>query len=298
MSLYSNFETEFTRQYSANVIMRNQQQKARTRGTCYEESITGEMAFIETILPLTSVTNNQGRLATTILQDTTFERRSLAINDAYTAQGVDSFDKVRILIDADSQLAENQVRTINRQFDDYVIAAFNATAFAGKTGTTPIALPGAQIVAVNSWKFGTGSGNVGLTVSKFLEAKYLLDSAEAPEEDRYAMVSPHGLSDMLATTEATSAEYSEVKALMKGEINEFAGFNIIRSARLTTDGNGYRLLPFWQKNAMGIGIAKDITAEVTMRPDLRNSWQILTKLQMGVTRMQENGVVIARCFES
>lgn len=298
MSLYSNFEQEFTRQYSANVIMRNQQMRARLRGTCYEESVTGEMAFIETILPLTSVTNNQGRLATTILQETTFERRSLSIQDAYTAQGVDAFDKVKILIDADSQLAADQVRTINRQFDDYVIAAFDATAYAGKTGTTPLTLPSAQQVAVNSWKFGTGSGNVGLTVSKVLEAKYILDSNEAPEEDRFALISPHALSDLLATTEVTSAEYSEVKALMRGEIDEFAGFRFIRSARLGLDSSSNRKNIFWQKDSMGIGIAKDITAEVTMRPDLRNSWQILTKLQMGVSRLQENGVVVVACLES
>ena len=102
--------------------------------------------------------------------------------------------------------------------DDEIISAVSGNAFGGETGSTTIALPGAQAI--------TEASTGGLTIAKLRSAKEILDSASVdPSIPRTIVVGPKQITDLLGTTEVTSSDFNTVKALANGEINQFMGFS-------------------------------------------------------------------------
>jgi hypothetical protein len=187
-----------------------------------------------------------------------------------------------------------------------VINAFFVNAYTGKDGSTVAPWPSGDpalapakpgtVVAVNSWAYGNGAGNAGLTISKVIEAKVALDAAEGDEnEPRYMVTTAQQVGNMLATTEATSADYNSVKALVNGEINTFLGFNWIRIERLLLDGNGYRRCAAYRRSAMGFGVAKEIWGRITERADKSYSTYVYTAMSIGAARLEECKLVEIKC---
>ena len=189
-----------------------------------------------------------------------------------------------------------------------IVAAFFGVAYTGHSGSTAVTWPngnaesvptqpGGTQILVNDWTYGNGSGNVGLTVSKLISASVALDAAEGDEmEERYIAVAAKQKGNLLATTEATSADYNTVRALYDGKIDTFMGFKFVHSERLQLDGNGYTRVPAWRKSAMGLGIAKDISGQIAPRPDKRFSWFVYADMSIGAARLEEAKLVEIKCL--
>jgi hypothetical protein len=189
---------------------------------------------------------------------------------------------------------------MGRAMDDVIIASFDATALTGEDGATPIAFPGGNEVAVNSWAYGTGTGNSGLTISKLIEAKVFLDGQEAgvdPDEPRYIACTSRQIGNLLATTETTSADYNNVKALVEGNIDKFMGFSFIRTERLPLASAGVRKTFAWVQSGVGLGVGADITARISERSDKRYSMYAYFQMAIGASRLEEAKVVRILCAE-
>jgi hypothetical protein len=59
----------------------------------------------------------------------------------------------------------------------------------------------------------------------------LFDDNEVDENDRFALLAPQQLSDLLAVEEVTSSDYNAVKTLVAGQIDTFLGFKFIKMGR-------------------------------------------------------------------
>jgi hypothetical protein len=98
---------------------------------------------------------------------------------------------------------------MGRAMDDAIIAAATGTAYSGVAGGTSVSLPAGNKVA---------HGGVGLSVTKLLNAKEILDANDIdPDEPRFLVCSAGQLADLLAITQITSADYNSVKALVDGQ---------------------------------------------------------------------------------
>ena len=291
--------TAFVQQYSGNVQHLVQQKGSRLRRAVdIENDITGKTAFFDQIGSVAArrVTQRHGDSP---LNNTPHARRRVALWDYDTGDLIDKVDKVRTLIDPTNAYAVAHANAMGRGMDDEIITAAFATAYTGEDGSTAVTFPAGQQIAVNSWTYGTGSGNAGLTISKLIEAKTLLDEAEADEdEQRFIACSGKQIANLLATTETTSADYNTVKALVEGRINHFMGFDFIRTQRLLTDSNSYRRVMAWNKSGIRLGIGQDIRARVTERSDKRFSMYAYYCMTIGATRMEEEKVVEIKCLES
>ncbi len=296
----------FVQQFTGNVRFLAQQEDTRFRGAVLEDTITGESAYMEQVAP-TAARPIQSRHADTPIMNTQHLRRRVAPYGWNWGDLVDRLDKVRLLIDPASAYARNAAFAMKRAFDDVIIAGFFGNAYVGHTGSiqlawpngnaesTPPQNPGTQ-VAVNDWTYGNGSGNAGLTISKLISAMVALDAAEGDEEEeRYIALGARQKGQLLATTEATSADYNDVRALVDGKLKRFMGFSIIHSERLQTNSSGYWRIPAWRKSAMGIGLAQDIQGNVAQRPDKNFSWQVYTDMSVGATRLEEPKLVEIIC---
>jgi hypothetical protein len=296
----------FVLQFGANVMELAQQRVSRFKGHVYEDQITGEAAYLEQLAP-TAARKVTARHADSPMMNSQWLRRRIAPYDYDWGDLIDRLDKVRLLIDPESHYTRNAGRALGRAYDDEIIAAGFGTAWAGHAGSIAItwpngntesnpAQPGGTQIAVNDWTFGNGSGNAGLTISKLISAKVALDQAEVDEdEERYLAATGRQLGNLLATTEATSSDYNTVKALVRGELDEFLGFKIIRSERLLVNALGQTRCMAWGRMGLGLGVAKDISPQAGPRPDKRFAQYIYCDMSIGAARLEEARVVEVIC---
>ncbi len=302
----------FVQQFTGNVAFLAQQMVSRFRGRTIEDMITGESAYLEQVAP-TAAQKITARHSDSPIMNTQHLRRRIAPYDYGWGDLVDNLDKVKLLIDPASTYARNAAMAMSRAQDDEIIQAMWAVAYTGHSGSTTVTWPNGNAestptapagtqVAVNSWAYGNGTGDAGLTISKLIEAMVALDAAEGDEnEERYTAWSAKQKGNILATTEATLKEYGvskdDVNALRDGKVVRIVGFEVIHSERLLLNGSSHRRVPAWRKSAMGLGIAKDISGRMAERPDKRFSMYVYTDMSIGASRLEEAKLVEIICDE-
>jgi len=281
--------TAMVEQYKANIDMLSQQKGSRLRNAVRNETVVGENAFFDQIAATTAQLKTTRHMDTP-QTDTPHARRRVSLADYVWADFVDKEDLVRTLIDPTSPYAVNAVNAFGRAMDDVIIAAALGTAYTGKAGgTATIMLPAQQIA----------EGNTGLTVAKLIQAKGLFWSNDV-EEDEELFLCCRGkqLEDLLATTQVTSSDYNTVKALVKGEVDQYMGFTFIRSQRISTDANDIALCFAWARSGIALGLGADIHTRISERADKNYLTQVWCGMTIGATRMEEVKVVEIGCDET
>ncbi len=234
-----------------------------------------------------------GRNAPLVGQDVSADRRWVYPNDREIVRWVNSFDKLRMLIDPASEFMKGVAAGMARAEDDIIIDAFFATAQTGVSGGTSTSHSNQVTVSIG----GTTSG---LNVDKLLLAKRLLAAAHVdPSEEIYCAVAARQVEDLLKQAQVTSGDFNSVKPLVDGKVTRFLGINFIPSERLNTDGSGYRRVPVWVKSGMHLGVWGEVNHDITLRKDLSSQpLQIYSRFTMGATRVEENRVVEIVCNEA
>jgi len=285
--------TAFVKQYSGNVQLLSQQQGSRFRHAVREESQEGKHGFYDQI-GATTARKRTERHGDTPLISTPHGRRRVGLVDYDWADLIDNMDKVRMLIDPTSPYALNASWAMGRATDEEIIAAFTATSYTGEEGSTPVTFPAAQKIDIS----GT------LTLAYLLKAKEMLDAAEVDENiKRYFTCSANILSDLLVIEKITSADYQTIKALVHGEINQFLGFEFIRSEKLPLDrngaggGSGDRSCFAWAEDGMLLAVGQNPVGRISERDDKNYSTQVFYSQSLGSTRMEEKKIVEVICQE-
>ncbi len=289
----SQITTSFVEQYSSNIAMLSQQMGSKLRSSVDVETVTGKNAFFDQV-GVTAAQLRTSRHGDTPQIDTPHSRRRLSLADYEWADLVDDVDKVRMLVDPTSSYARAAAAAMNRAMDDVIITAFNASANTGVAGGTSTALPSGQ-------KTATSDQSDGLTIAKLLAAKKILDNNDVdPSLKRYIVCGPQQISDLLGTTQVTSADYNVVRALATGAINSYLGFEFIMSTRLNKDATytSDRLVFAYTEDAIKLGIGKDISAKISERADKSYSTQVYYAMSLGAVRMEEEKVVQIPCHEA
>lgn len=287
--------TAFVQQYKDNMYMLSQQKGSRLRdAVTLETGVVGKSVFIDQF-GATSMQQKTGRHTDTPLISTPFSRRKIDIAPYEWADLTDNPDIVRTLNDPTNKLVMAGMAAAGRTIDDIVIASAFATAYTGETGSTTVAFPASQQVAVNDHNFDSGTGDVGLTVGKLIAAKTILDENEVESEDRYICAPSRQINNLLTNAEVTSADYNTIKALVRGEVDTYLGFNFIRSEQIDVDDNGdYRVMA-WQKKGLALAIGRDVTGRISERDDKSYATQVYFELDMGASRLEEERVVEIKC---
>lgn len=199
-----------------------------------------------------------------------------------------------------SELMQAHDMAYGRLLDQTIIDAALGTAYTGETGTTAVTFPTDQEVAVNYVASGAAA-NSGLTVEKLIQAKYLFDVNDVPEEDpKFIAVSAKQLQDLLNQQKVTSADYNTIRALVAGEINSFLGFTFIRvSAGFFpyNSGTDVRKIVAWARSGLKLSDAGK-KGHIDILPDRSHAIQIRSVASVGATRMEEEKVVGIFCDES
>jgi len=280
--------TAFVEQYKSNVFHLAQQKGSRLRDAVRTETVTGKSHFFERIGSV-AAQKRTSRHSDTPRMDTPHSRRKVTMDDYDWADLIDNEDKVRMLISPQSEYAMAGAWAMGRAMDDAIIAAATGNAYGGVSGGTAIALPAGQKVA---------HGGTGLSVAKLISAKEILDGSDVdPDEERYLIVTSKQISDMLAITEITSADYNSVKALVAGQVDTFMGFKFIRTERLGLDSNSDRQVLAFCKSGIGLAVGSDVSTRISERADKNYATQVFLSMTIGATRVEDEKVVEIACNE-
>lgn len=268
--------TAMVEQYKSNVLMLAQQKGSKLRGTVRSEMVTGKNAYFERIGAVDMV-DATSRHDDTPQIDTPHSRRRVSLTTSRFADLIDNADKVRTLIDPTSPYAMNAAWAAGRKMDAVIVAALAGNAYAGVAGATTVALPSAQKVAAAS---------AGLTVAKLISAKEILLAADVDPEMLTCAINPAGLTDLLSTTQVTSADYNSVKALVQGAIDTFMGFKFVVSTQVTA------LKAYcYAKNAAVLAVGSEPVVRISERADKNYATQVFVEMDIGATRVEDEGVV-------
>ena len=275
----------FVQQFQDNLIHLAQQKGSRLRSSVNEQSVTGEKFNFERLGTVAAVVKSSRHTNTPVLE-VPHSRRVATMTDYHWADMIDDEDKVRMLITPESHYARSGAASMARAFDDLIIAAATGNAVDGDGSN--VALPAGQKIA---------HGSAGLTLAKLISAKEILDGNEVDDEERFFVLGSQQVSNLLNTTEVKSADYNSIKALVRGDIDTFMGFKFLRSERLNLASTQRKCFAF-TKGAMGLGIGKDVTTKIDLRPDKSYAHQVYLSFVAGATRVQDECVVEVLCTES
>jgi len=286
--------TAMVQEYKSGIEILYQQKRSKLREAVRVEPVEGKYAFFDQIASV-EAKNKTTRHADLEVVSTPHKRRRVAPVDKYVADYIDQEDLYKILNNPTNAYAMNFAMALNRAIDKEIISAALGNAYTGETGSVLVPFDDANMTVAVTVGDSTATG---MNLGKLRAAKEILDENEAPDDERYIVIAPKQLMELLATTEVTSADYNTVKALVAGDLDTFLGFKFIKSNKLSTDANQYRECLFWHKNALLLGIGREIGASIDPVPQKGQSLLIQAWLGMGATRMQEEGVGKILCAES
>jgi hypothetical protein len=297
----ANVVTWYAQEYAKVINLLVQQRQSRLRKAVTEQRYEGvggqpvDQIGLISMQPVTSRFQPMGRV------DAPTNARWVYPGDYDLPQLLDSFDKLRLIVDPKGKMVEAAIAAAQRQIDDTIIAAFSATAKTGQTGTGS---------ATNNTFVSVQQGATsptGLTVAKLRQAKMLLMQQEAIDpggdmddgQEIYFIAGARQLDNLLAEAQVVSSDFNSTEEgrpiLRDGKIERFLGVNFIRSERLLTgtdDQSGTSTQCFmWTKEGMHLGLWNDIATDIAQRKDLQGlPWQAYIYMTIGATRLEENRV--------
>jgi hypothetical protein len=278
-------DTLFVNQYQNTMRLLCQQADSRLEGTTIPPvKQEGEYLYWERLGATEAVELVTRHSDTPNIEQDHSRRRSSATPYVWSTL-LDRADAGRMLVDPKGPYQQAGKNAMNRRKDRIILAALGGNAYGGKTGTTTIALPAAQKV---------GHGGVGMTIAKLLNAKQLLDEAEAPREDRYFVCPSESIIDLLGTTEITNADYNTVRALATGQIDTFLGFKFIQTELIYLENSSSTTTWYcyaYCKGAIGFGTINDVQVRLTEESTKNFAWQPWIEMDMGATRVEDEMVI-------
>jgi hypothetical protein len=111
-----------------------------------------------------------------------------------------------------------------------------------------------------------GSSTSVFNVETLLQAREVLNDNGVPPDNRYCLLTPSQMSQLLNDPKATSADYVTLKALVNGEINTYMGFRFIEIEKRDEGGlprtSDSATAFFFHGDSIGMAIAVDENTRV------------------------------------
>ena len=245
-------------------------------GVIKNKSATSELQTMAGISDTTSLTSGTWYGTTDVTM--AHSNVSATINTYATGEYIDDFDSLKTNIDLRSAYAESIAGAMNRAVDGEIIASLDAVANADLAG-------GAIIDCTDTATFDK---------TAILTAKKQLDSKSVPQSDRFLVLSPQGLNDLMSASSIVSSDFGVIsnEALQTGNIGSLFGFNIIMSNELTatkTPNSGIACYAF-HKSAIGCAVGKDMTTLVNYVPH-KLSTLVAAEYSAGAVAVDKSGIV-------
>ena len=210
-----------------------------------------------------------------------WDRRQTLTETWHTGEIFEHEDPVQMLIDPQSSIVMNLGMNMRRAVDDIIIAAATGDALDGDGSA--VSFPVGQVV---------GDGTTVITLDTVLETQQIFYDNDVPaDEPKCFVIGPIQQRKLMQLMEVTSGDYQNSKALATGVLPNWMGFTWIVSTRLLAPSVGELSCLAFSRKALGLHVAKDITARVAERTDLSFAWQVYCHMSMAAVRTEDEHIV-------
>ena len=210
----------------------------------------------------------------------TYAQVTATMSDYIAAEYSDIFQQSHINFDERSELVQVVSKSIARRMDQLCI-----DALVGNAGTT---------VATS-----IGGATTNMNIEKLRATAKAMNAKNVPSEGRYLLMHASQLDAMLGETEITNQDFATVKALVRGEVNAFMGFNILTMGDRDEGGvpkPSTRSCFAWHKDAMGYAESMSQKTEVNYVPE-KTSFLVSSMFSAGSVAIDTDGIVQINCTE-
>mgnify|MGYP007112200885 CR=1 FL=1 len=282
--------------YEQNVLHGLQQKESRLEPYVRSVELKGEKRRFN-YLGSRTMKEIKGKWEDTEIEDSKHKVRWVFDKRFGDAFSMDENDIEYAFTDPTSDMTVAGINAALRLKDELIIKAFYGNAIEGHDADEIAAYPSTQRLNIQLGSPASGAANQGLNIEKLKMAAFYLDRAETnPDDTRIFTCTAYQIKNMLDQIEATSADYTPVKALYEGKVDHFMGFKFVKTQLLPWAAN-IRSCTAFTSSAMGLAIRKGITVKSASVPT--KNFDLLTQLQMrgGAVRIYDKGVVDIPCAE-
>jgi len=264
------FESEVKQAYQAESILRGTMRtRTNVQGNTVKFPKIGKgVATIR--VPQTDVTP----------LNVTYNQVDLSMSDYIAAEYSDIFQQSHINFDERRELVEVVSKSIARRLDQLCI-----DAMVGSAGSTVLT--------------GVGGATSNMNLAKLRATAKAFNEKNVPAEGRHLLMHASQLDALLGETETTSSDFATVKALVRGEISAFMGFNILTIGDRDEGGlpkPSTRSCFAWHRDAMGYAESMAQKTEVNYIPE-KTSFLVSSMFSAGATAIDSEGIVQINCTE-
>ena len=281
--------------YNHSLTLLAQQFASECRKAAMEEQMTGKRVYFDQVGAV-RMQQKSGRAVDIPTVNTPHSRRTVTAKDFYLRDFIDEFDRLKILEDPTNAYSQSFAAAAQREIDKILIEAALGPAFTGEEGATVVPFPASQMIA---------AGGTGFTLNKLRQAVRLLKEANAilPDEAVHVFWTARQEEEFINTTEVKSSDFNTQKVMASGKLEQFYGCVFHRLEDVSTNE---RILPkaattrscvLWAKSGMKLGVWREPHGRIDYLAE-RDSWQVMSGLSAGATRMEEKKVVQLDCVES
>ena len=211
----------------------------------------------------------------------TYSQVTATMSDFIAAEYSDIFHQSHINFDERRELVQVVSKAIARRMDQLCIDALDAAASPSTVATT------------------VGGSGSNMNVEKLRAAAKALNEKNVPAEGRHLLMHSSQLDALLGETEVTSSDFAVVKALTRGEVNSFMGFNIITMGDRDEGGvpkPSTRSCFAWHESSMGYAESMAQKSEVNYIPE-KTSFLVSSMFSAGAVAVDDEGIVKISCTE-
>lgn len=173
---------------------------------------------------------------------------TVSVKDYTASELTDLFKGNQVQFDEKAELVSTITSAMGRRLDQIIIDALDGASLA-------------KSIAKN-----VSGADANLTISAIRKAAELLDNDGVPDSERTLVITPSGLHKLLEDNQASSADFNSVKALVKGDLDSFYGFNIRKIG--TRDEGGLplsgsdRTCFAYHRSAIGLAMNTDVNVRI------------------------------------
>lgn len=267
--------------YSQNVMQLAQQKYSKLLPLVYQKPNVSGKVFFQDQIGQWSMEAKGSRNSQTPNNDPNLARRRGTMVDYHDNRMLDRGDELRTISDPRSQYTVAAAASIGRKMDEIIITAAINSADSGETGSTSVTQGNIVLATAAS-----------MTLARIIAVKQALDDQDVELEDRFFVVKPGVLDNLLNLTSATSRDFNDIKALISGQITEWMGFKWIMSTRIAAVSSSTLLGVAFQRYGLCAAQLQAPMVRTDERTDLSYSWQVYYELNMGAVRLEETRVVV------
>lgn len=276
--------------FSRDVLDLAQQKGSKLRRTLMEEPVVGKSGNFERIGKV-AMQERTGRHVDTPLISTPHSRRRVDIKDWEIADLVDEADRLKVIIQPQSDYARVFGFAAGRRIDESILAALNGTALDGDG--VSVAFDAGNSPSLDLTAAG---GSQALILQDVIDAHTLMMDNDVDDSEEFHLVmSARGLRQLLgqAGTSANlphigSGDYSSLLAIQRGILREFGGFTWhIVSDSILPVSSADRFAMFYTRFGGKTGMQQEPRIRISERADKSYSTQVYISTMFGVVRMDE-----------